>query len=201
MWKSHHPVYLCIHRRSTSHDTLNTNPETWRRTERDLLLYRQGPKHMNLYILPLTVSNSKKRCWSRSIPDKHVGNLNHSISKYLRAWFFNCAFICLNKVQLPKEMRQGNKAELICLCLLNLKRILNKLGREMRVSVIQRCNAEHCKDLLKITGGGAHACEKEEVSRTCQGTEGNSTPSCKAIGKRSCSDNYYVPLYIYHNVS
>lgn len=79
-------------------------------------------------------------------------------------------------------MRLGNKAELICLCLLTHGWILNKLGREIRVSQSFRgAMHKHCssrkKRLLKITWGGARTCEREEVGRTCQGTEGNSTPS------------------------
>lgn len=91
------------------------------------------PKHMNLYILPLTVSSKiSSHCISlysarkgadldKFLTSILTSNLNHSIAKYVTACFFNLAFIYLDKVQLPKEMRQGNKAELLCLCLLNLR--------------------------------------------------------------------------------
>lgn len=138
MWKSYHPcIPMYSQKISTSHDTWNINPETSERTEHTLLLHRLGTEAYE----PVCTSSDyiqqrEKQCWFRSNPGKHLGNLNPSISKFLRAWLFNLTVwvFFLNKVELPKEMRQGNKAELIYLCSLTHRWIFNKLGREARVS-------------------------------------------------------------------
>lgn len=118
------------------------------------------------------------------------------------SFIFQPVFWAFFKFTFLKKWRKVTR-HLICLCLYTHGWILNNYGKQRRVPQSFR-GATHstAPPGKKITEDYRRCLWKEAVSRTCQGTEGNSIPSWKATGKKTCSENYLqcsiicIPQYL-----